>query len=115
MLRLAEGIHNIEAIWGNIEKIGGTKLREAMADRVIVSNVLFQIEQKDRDNFCLEAKRITKPGGKILIIDWNAVTPLGPKEFITKAAAQSLFEKAGFKYEREFDAGDHHYGLVMTR
>ena len=112
---IAEGIHNIEAIWGNIEKIGGTKLREAMADRVIVSNVLFQIEQKDRDNFCLEAKRITKPGGKILIIDWNAVTPLGPKEFITKAAAQSLFEKAGFKYEREFDAGDHHYGLVMTR
>lgn len=112
---MAEGLHNIEAIWGNIEKIGGTKLREAVADRVIISNVLFQVEQKDRDNFCLEVKRVTKPGGRIMVIDWNAVTPMGPKEYIPSSVAQGLFEKAGFRLDHQFDAGDHHYGLVMTR
>src|SRR3989344_1115259 len=34
------GVRNIEVVWGNAEKIGGTKLREALSDRVIASNVL---------------------------------------------------------------------------
>ena len=66
------GVHNIEIIWGNAEKIGGTKLRENMIDRAILSNVLFQIEQKDRDNLVLEIKRIVKPNGKLLVVDWQA-------------------------------------------
>jgi len=47
-----QGIRNIEVVWGNAEKIGGTKLREGIADRVIASNILFQIEKPD--DFCLE-------------------------------------------------------------
>src|SRR5580700_10648069 len=35
-----EGLRNIEVVWGNAEKIGGTKLREGIADRVIASNIL---------------------------------------------------------------------------
>src|SRR5438445_12929794 len=42
-----EGLRNIEVVWGNAEKIGGTKLREGIADRAIASNVLFQIEKPD--------------------------------------------------------------------
>lgn len=112
---MAEGLHNVEAIWANAEKIGGTKLREGVADRVIVSNVLFQVEDKDRDNFCLEVKRITKPGGKILIVDWSEVSVLGPKTVVPKSTVRSLFEKVGFTYEKDFDAGDHHYGIVFKR
>ena len=35
----SQGLRNIEVVWGNAEKIGGTKIREAIADRVIASNI----------------------------------------------------------------------------
>ncbi len=108
-----QGIRNIEVVWGNTEKIGGTKLRESIADRVIASNVLFQIENPD--DFCLEIKRILKPGGKALVIDWSESSPLSPKQLVSAVQAQMLFEKNGFKLENSFGAGDHHYGLVFIR
>lgn len=109
----AQGVRNIEVVWGNAEKIGGTKLREGIADRVIASNVLFQIEKPD--DFCLEIKRILKPGGKALLIDWSEVSALSPKQVVPAMKAQMLFEKNGFKLENSFGAGDHHYGLVFVR
>ncbi len=108
-----DGLRNIEAVWGNIEKIGGTKLREAIADRVIASNVLFQITKPD--DFALEIKRILKPGGKLLLVDWSEVSTLGPKTVVPQMKAETLFEKNGFKLDQTFGAGDHHYGLVLVR
>lgn len=107
------GLCNIEVIWGNCEKIGGTKLGESIADRVIASNVLFQIEKLD--DFVLEIKRILKPGGKVLIVDWSEVSSTSPKTLIASTKAQMIFEKAGFKLEQSFNAGDHHYGLILIR
>lgn len=108
-----QGIRNIEVVWGNAEKIGGTKLREAIADRVISSNILFQIEKLD--DFCLEIKRILKPGGKVLVVDWSDVSPMSPPSVFPPTKAQALFEKNGFTLEDSFNAGDHHYGLIFTR
>lgn len=108
-----QGVRNIEVIWGNAEKIGGTKLREAIADRVVASNVLFQIEKPDE--FCLEIKRILKPGGRVLVVDWSGVTTLSPKVIVPEMKARTLFEKNGFKLYDSFNAGDHHYGLIFTR
>ena len=94
----SQGLRNIEVIWGNIEKIGGTKIKESVADRVIASNVLFQVSKFD--DFVLEVKRILKPGGKVLVVDWSGVTPLSPKSVVPDVKAQALFEKAGFKIGR---------------
>jgi ubiquinone/menaquinone biosynthesis C-methylase UbiE len=112
-LGASQGLHNIEVLWANAEKIGGTKLRESIADRVVASNVLFQIEKPDE--FALEVKRILRPGGKVLIVDWDAASALGPKTIFPAIKAQLLFEKFGFKLEQSFKAGDHHYGLVMIK
>lgn len=109
----SQGFRNIEVIWGNIEKIGGTKIKEGIADRVVASNVLFQV--KNQDEFILEIKRILKPGGKVLVVDWSDVSSLGPKTVVSANQARMLFEKAGFKMEQNFGAGDHHYGMVFTR
>jgi ubiquinone/menaquinone biosynthesis C-methylase UbiE len=108
-----QGVRNIEVVWGNAEKIGGTKLRESIADRVIISNILFQIEKPD--DFCLEVKRIIKPGGKAMVIDWSEISPLSPKQVVPAMKAQTIFEKSGFKLEQSFGAGDHHYGLIFIR
>jgi ubiquinone/menaquinone biosynthesis C-methylase UbiE len=109
------GLHNIEAVWGNAEKIGGTKLREGIADRVILSNTLFQIAPEDRDNLALEMKRILKPEGKLMVIDWQAGSPLSPKTLIPSILTESIFQKAGFVIEKNFDAGDHHYGIIFKK
>lgn len=109
------GLHNIEIIWGNIEKIGGTKLREGIADRVIISNTLFQVESTEYDNLALEVKRILKINGKLLVVDWESGSPLSPKKTVPKILAQGIFEKVGLKVEKTFDAGDHHYGIIFNK
>lgn len=109
------GLRNIEVIWGNIEKIGGTKLRESIADRVILSNTLSQVDPSDRDNLALEVKRILRSGGKMLIIDWSDNSSMSHQNTINRMDAGSLFEKVGFKVEKDFDAGDHHYGIIMKK
>jgi len=112
-LGATQGLHNIEVVWANAEKIGGTKLREGIADRVIASNVLFQIEKPE--DFALEVKRILKSNGKVMVIDWNAGSSLSPKTIFSSMKAQMLFEKVGFKLDQSFVAGDHHYGLIFTK
>ncbi|MCL5782118.1 MAG: methyltransferase domain-containing protein [Patescibacteria group bacterium] len=107
------GLRNIEVVWGNVEKIGGSKLREGIADRIIASNILFQIDKMD--DFVLEMKRLLKQGGKLLLIDWSELSPIGPKNFVPSAEAEALFEKGGFTLETSFNAGDHHYGLIFVK
>jgi ubiquinone/menaquinone biosynthesis C-methylase UbiE len=111
----AEKVHNIEVVRGAIDAIGGTKLRDGLADRAVVANTLFQVEEKDRDSMALEAKRILKAGGKILVVDWLPGSPLGPRDSVPRAAAEALFSRNGFALDKAFSAGDHHYGLVFSR
>src|ERR1035437_7784661 len=39
---------NVETLWGDVEKIGGTKIKDGIVDAVIASNILFQVEDKDK-------------------------------------------------------------------
>jgi ubiquinone/menaquinone biosynthesis C-methylase UbiE len=112
----AEHITNIEYIWSNIEKTGGSKLGDRSMDGVIVSNVLFIVE--DRPAFLNEVKRILKPGGKVYFIDWtDAFGGMGPHpdHVITEAKAKELFAQYGFTAESSFDTGAHHYGVIFKK
>src|SRR6185437_14853226 len=105
----------IETIWGNFEKPGGTKLKDHILDAVILSNVLFQIEE--HQGALAEIRRVLKPGGKILVIDWaGSYKGMGPAEHhvITESQAEELFITAGFHKAKGFRAGPHHYGIVFT-
>ena len=108
-------VNNIEVVWGSIDMIGGTKLRDSLADRAVLADTIFQIEQKDRDNLALEIKRILKPGGKLLVVDWLPGSSLSPKNCVSRMIVENLFNKNGFTIEKTFNAGDHHYGIVFVR
>lgn len=111
-----EGYLNIELIWGDLDEVGGSTLKDSVADRVVVANILFQLEEKD--NFLSEVKRILKPNGTILVVDWSdSFSGLGPVEeqVVKQGVARVLFEDAGLKFVREINAGDHHYGMVFKR
>jgi len=109
-------INTIEMIWANAEKPGGTKLKDASIDAVILSNVLFQAE--DMRAMLLESIRILKPGGKLLIIDWtDSFGGLGPKpaDVVRREEARSLALGEHLIFVNEFKAGEHHYGLIFSK
>lgn len=106
-------LENVEIIWGNVEKIGGTKIKDGIVDAVVASNVLFQIENKG--DFIEEIKRILKPKGKILLIDWSASSVIGALSIVPKDKARLMFEEKGFVVDMDIDAGEHHYGMILRK
>ncbi len=112
----AEKCKNLDCLWGDIEKIGGTKIGNNIVDAVVASNVFFQLANKD--GFVKEVKRILKPGGKLLLIDWKPESALVSKttrDLFTVGKVQSLFEKNEFKLFRIVDTGHHHYGIILIK
>jgi ubiquinone/menaquinone biosynthesis C-methylase UbiE len=111
-----EGLYNVEVIWGDIEKAGGTKLRDASVDLVLLCNVLFQLDNKQA--IVAETQRILKPSGRVLVVDWaDSFAGLGPHPdmVVKKETAMDLFEHAGFHLDREVSAGAHHYGFIYKK
>ena len=109
-------VTNIEFLWANIEKAGGTKLADHSMDGAIVSNVLFIVE--DRHGFMGELKRIVKPGGHVYFIDWSdSWGGMGPhpEQIVPETKAKELFGEFGFELERTFDTGPHHYGIIFKK
>jgi len=107
-------INNIEYVWGDIEHLGGTKLSDNIIDFVILSNVLFQL--KDKDTAISEIKRILKPKGKIVVVDWTeSFSNMGPHKdvVVQEKTARTLFEQNGFVFEKSINAGDYHYGIIF--
>ncbi len=111
-----EHLLQIETIWADLEGPQGSHLHENSIDFVVVSNILFQVERKD--NVINEAYRILKPGGCLVMIEWDDTPfPAGPAPElrIAKKTARLLAEGSHFTMEKEFDAGSHHYGLLFRK
>ena len=107
--------HIIETVWGDIEKRGGTRLRDSSLDAVLAANIFFQIE--DRTAFLAEIMRVLKPGGKLLVVDWagsyGGIGPV-PEKVVAEHETESFFITAGFHKMKSFRAGPHHYGILFT-
>jgi len=112
----AENVSNVEVIWGDLDRVGGSKILDETMDAVIISNLLFQSE--DKQSLLLEAKRVLKAGGKALIIDWSeSYGGLGPSpaHIVSLDEAKKMVSEAGFTISKEFNAGAHHWGMVAVR
>jgi ubiquinone/menaquinone biosynthesis C-methylase UbiE len=115
------GFKNVEAIVGDVERAGGSGLSDNLVDLVLMSNILFQLENKS--SAFLEAWRILKPTGSLALIEWADASSgdgqgparMGParKHVVGKELAVSLAKESGFTLAREFQTGTHHYGLLL--
>ena len=111
-----EHVANLDIIWGDFDEVGGTKLREQSQDAVIISNVLFQSENKDV--LAAECARVLKSGGEAMVIDWSdSFGNLGPHpdHVVSENAAEAYFTTAGLTFVERFDPGEHHYGLLFKK
>ncbi|NQU83923.1 MAG: class I SAM-dependent methyltransferase [Parcubacteria group bacterium] len=107
-----EGATNVKTIWSDIEILGGTKIKDGTV------NITFVINVGAGSEMLKEAVRLTKKGGKILVIDWGkGASPLGPPpekrpdtEKI-KTDAKGL----GLSLEKEFKAGPYHFGMTFIK
>lgn len=120
----SENISNIETIRGNLETVGGSKIADNAADRVLLHNILFQSQKKI--DIIKEAKRVLKSGGFLEVMDWLPVSSnqgeskkatFGPQEGwrISAEEARRLAETEGFSFYKNFDAGEYHYGLIFIK
>ncbi len=110
-------IANLHPLWGDIEILGGSKLGDASVDFLILSNILFQLD--DRQGCLQEVNRVLKPGGRVLVVDWTeSFGGMGPRPemVLTKQQAIELCTRLGFTILTDtMKAGDHHYAILFKK
>lgn len=110
-----QGLANLETVWGDVEKEHGTLVKDGSMDAAIISNLLFQTGKKEV--VLMEAKRILKSKGKLLVVDWaGSYSGMGPAEehILTEQEAEKLLIKMGFHKVKAFRGGPHHYALLFA-
>jgi len=110
------GAGGIQTVLGNVERVGGTGLRDQSVDAVIIPNTMFSYD--DREGVLKEALRLLKPGGRMLLVDWSgSFSSMGPSpdHLFGSFAAEELAQKVGFIYEDKISAGDQHYGIIFSK
>lgn len=110
----AEGLHNVDPLWCDLEADRGIKIADGHLDVAIVINTLFQLERKLEA--IREKRRTLRTGGVLYLVDWSdSFGGVGPHPdcVVCREAAIDLFEACGFVLEREYPAGAHHYGLAF--
>lgn len=113
-MAVQKNLHNIEIIWGDVELPHGSKLADKLLDLVLISNLLFQVTGKGE--LMKEARRVLKSGGRLVVVDWSdSFGGLGPQpgDIVTEEKARILAQAHGFLFQKSFDAGAHHYGMIF--
>ncbi len=111
-----QGLANVITLWCDLEESGGIKIPTGQLDAGILVNTLFQLQQK---SVALEEiRRTLRPGGVLHIIDWSeSFGGIGPQpqDVVSKDSAIALCEAGQFVFEKEFPAGEHHYGFTVRK
>ena len=110
------GLRNIITVKTNLESEKSSQLKTASVDWVIIVSVLYQNDKKG--SILKEAKRILKPKGKILLIDWGKENKfIGPVEQIriSKGELIKKLQKYNLDIQKEVAVGDFHFGMVLTK
>ena len=112
----------IERVWpiletkvADLEKPNGSKLTSESVNMVLISNMLFQTENKI--NILKEAKRILQKNGFLVIIDWNPQKLPNKENFFPtdKDALNKIILNMDFKFKEDIFVSDTHYCLIYIK
>jgi len=109
------GILNLHTVWGDFEREGGVRIKDQSLDWVFVVNNVWCV--KDIGVLAHEIKRVLKPEGKILVVDWSrrANSPAAPPKDQRKEAmeVEARFLKEGIVKDRDLSVNETHWGVVF--
>ncbi len=113
-LARSEHLNNVEVLWCDLESSDGCTLKDGVLDAGVLSNALFQFD--DKPAVLTAIRRLVRTGGKLLVIDWSeSFGGMGPQQndVVSEADAKTLIAQHGFTLMQTFPAGEHHYGLTF--
>lgn len=110
-----EGLFNIVTRRCNLEILNSSGLDNNSMDLVLLSNILFQSDNKP--GIIKEAVRVLKNGGEMAIIDWRANQPLGPsKELIVPIEnIRKIVEENGLTFKKDISVDKYHWGMIFAK
>jgi len=109
-----ENIQNVRKILSNIEEEKDLKLSPLSCNLVLMTNLLFQVE--DKKQIFKQADRVLKKNGKVLVVDWNKDAILSPdQKSVSQDEVKKIAQEFNFELKKEFSAGDYHYALVFEK
>lgn len=109
-------LYNIKTVWSDLEVYDACNIPESSLDHGLLVNTLFQ--SKKHQEIIREVSRLIKPGGNLLIVEWNdKPTPFGPRpeDRVSLDWLRSEVPARGYVEEKLFEAGAYHYGLIFNR
>ena len=108
-------IFNIKTIRCNLEIPNSSKIAPGSLDWVMLANILFQSQKKDA--ILQEAKRVLKPQGQIILIEWEPKVSLAPKEGwpLSRDQAIDIAKKLDLTLTKEIQAGEYHWGMILKK
>ncbi len=110
-----ENLTQVETVWSNLEIYGATKIEAGQLDAALMINTLYQA--KNSLDMLRESIRMIKPGGKLIVVEWDDEHPFGPakEQHIKEAKLKTTLGKLDLELESEFNPGKFHYGLVFKK
>ena len=105
---------NIDTLLADIEK--NVQIESLSCDAILLSNVLGQI--KDFNNLLSEIKRILKPGGILLVVDWKKMDHpiLNKREnIVPEEKIIAILAKSDFFIKKHLPAGEYHYAFIAMQ
>jgi ubiquinone/menaquinone biosynthesis C-methylase UbiE len=100
-----EKVYNIRTVQCDVER--GTDLQKGALDLVIMSNLLFQVD--DKDAVIEEGKRVLRRGGKLLVVDWIV------KEDDAEIKIDKKIKEKGFSFIKKIEAGSQHFAVLYEK
>jgi ubiquinone/menaquinone biosynthesis C-methylase UbiE len=95
-----------------LEKENSTGITDSSLDYVFVINALFQLTNKIS---CLkEAYRVLGKGEYLVLVDWVQKISKD-SEVVSIEDARLLALQVGFKFVRNLEAGQYHFGMLFQK
>lgn len=112
----SHGMPWVDVVQGDFVIAGGVPLKSGTADCVIVVHTAWR--HPSHEEVIAEARRLVKPGGKILFLDWqkNTRDPLGARVngHLDVLEAQRLCIQSGCERVERVLNNERHWGFVMS-
>lgn len=106
----------VRTVWSDLEQVGKTAVPKDSIDIAFLINILGFVD--DRQSVLLEAMRLVKIYGKILVVDWKkCCLPLCPpaNRFVDFMDLKAWALAHRLSIEEEFGAGKYHAGVVLKK